>query len=58
MTNYTKPTDFAAKDALPSGNSAKIVKCPENDTEFNKIATASATKANKNAASLTGTNNF
>jgi hypothetical protein len=29
MTNYTKTTDFAAKDALPSGNSAKIVKGSE-----------------------------
>ena len=58
MTNYTKTTDFAAKDALPSGNSAKIVKGSEIDTEFNNIATASATKANANAAALTGTTTF
>ena len=58
MTNYTKTTDFAAKDALPSGNSAKIVKGSEIDTEFNNIATASATKANKNDAALTGTTTF
>jgi hypothetical protein len=58
MTNYTKTTDFAAKDALPSGNSAKIVKGSEIDTEFNNIATASATKANKNNAALTGTTTF
>ena len=58
MTNYTKTTDFAAKDALPSGNSAKIVKGSEIDTEFNNIATASATKANANNAALTGTTTF
>jgi len=55
MTNYTKTTDFAAKDSLPSGNAAKIVKGSEIDTEFNNIATASATKANANNAALTGT---
>jgi hypothetical protein len=55
MTNYTKTTDFAAKDSLPSGNAAKIVKGSEIDTEFNNIATASATKANANDAVLTGT---
>ncbi len=26
MTDYTKTTNFAAKDSLPSGNSGKIVK--------------------------------
>ena len=58
MTNYTKTTDFAAKDALPSGNSAKIVKGTEIDTEFNNIATSSATKANSNNSALTGTTTF
>jgi len=58
MTNYTKTTDFAAKDALPSGNAAKIVKGSEIDAEFNNIATSSATKANANAAALTGTTTF
>src|SRR5210317_347259 len=58
MSNYTKTTNFAAKDSLPSGNSAKIVKGSEIDTEFNNIATASATKANANSAALTGTTTF
>ena len=58
MTNYTKTTDFAAKDALPSGNAAKIVKGSEIDSEFNNIATSSATKANKNNSALTGTTTF
>jgi hypothetical protein len=58
MSNYTKTTNFAAKDSLPSGNAAKIVKGAEIDTEFNNIATASATKANANNAELTGTSVF
>jgi len=46
MSNYTKTTNFAAKDALAPGNSSKIVKGTEIDTEFNNIPTAIATKAN------------
>ena len=55
MANYTKATDFAAKDALASGNAAKIVKGTEIDDEFNAIATAIQSKANTNSPTLTGT---
>ncbi len=55
MTDYTKTTNFAAKDSLPSGNANKIVKGTEIDTEFNNIATASATKANIASPTFTGT---
>ena len=55
MSNYTKSTDFAAKDALASGNAAKIVKGTEIDTEFNNIATAVATKADLSSPTFTGT---
>ena len=55
MSNYTKTTNFAAKDSLPSGNAAKIVKGAEIDTEFNNIATASATKADIAGPTFTGT---
>lgn len=55
MTDYTKATNFASKDSLSSGNSLKIVKGTEIDTEFNNIATAVATKADLNSASFTGT---
>lgn len=55
MTDYTKATNFATKDSLPSGNPAKIVKGTEIDTEFNNIATAIATKANKASPVFTGT---
>src|SRR6056300_1915674 len=55
MTDYTKATNFATKDSLPSGNPAKIVKGTEIDTEFNSIATAVATKANRASPTFTGT---
>ena len=55
MSNYVKSTDFAAKDALASGNAAKIVKGTEIDTEFNNIATAVATKADSASPTFTGT---
>lgn len=54
MSDYTKSTDFASKDSLPSGNAGKIVKGTEIDTEFNNIATAIATKADLASPSLTG----
>ncbi len=55
MSNYVKSTDFAAKDALASGNASKIVKGTEIDTEFNNIATAVATKADLTSPTFTGT---
>lgn len=45
MPNYTKTTNFAAKDALASGNASKVVKGSEIDTEFTNIQTAIASKA-------------
>lgn len=55
MTDYTKLTDFASKDTLPTGNAAKIVKGTEIDDEFEAIETAVATKADLNSPDLTGT---
>jgi len=55
MSNYSKTTDFAAKDALTTGNANKIVKGTEIDDEFSAIQTAVATKANTNSPTLTGT---
>jgi hypothetical protein len=52
MSNYTKSTNFASKDSLPSGNASKIVKGTEIDTEFNNIATAVATKADSTSPTL------
>jgi hypothetical protein len=55
MSDYVKSTNFAAKDALPSGNAAKIVKGTEIDAEFSAIETAIATKANSASPTFTGT---
>ena len=54
MANYTKATNFAAKDGLPTGNAGKIVKGTEIDTEFTAIASAIASKADLNSPALTG----
>ena len=55
MSDYTKSTNFATKDALISGNPLKIVKGTEIDTEFNNIQTAIATKADLASPTFTGT---
>ena len=44
MSDYTKLTDFAAKDSLPSGNANKIVKGTEINDEFQAIEDAIETK--------------
>ncbi len=54
MSNYTKLTDFASKDALASGNALKRIRGTEIDDEFDAIATAIATKTDNNAAAITG----
>ena len=51
MSNYTKVTDFAAKDTLSAGDPNKVVK----GTEFDNIATAVATKADTAGPTFTGT---
>jgi len=58
MTDYTKTTDFAAKDSLPSGNSGKIIRGAEFETEFDNIATAIATKIDETGGTFSGTVNF
>ena len=55
MANYTKATNFTAKDGLPTGNSGKIVKGTEIDTELTAIASAISSKADLNSPALTGT---
>lgn len=55
MSNYTKLTDFASKDALSSGDPNKIIKGTEFETEFDNIATAIATKADLASPTFTGT---
>jgi hypothetical protein len=55
MANYTKLTDFASKDALPTGNAAKIVKGTEIDDEFEALEIAVATKSDIASPTFTGT---
>ena len=55
MSNYTKTTNFTAKDSLPSGDSGKVIRGSEFDTEFDAIATANATKADLASPTFTGT---
>jgi microcystin-dependent protein len=55
MSNYTKATNFTAKDGLPTGNSGKIVKGTEIDTELTAVAAAISSKADLNSPALTGT---
>lgn len=54
MSDYTKATDFAAKDSLSTGNPAKLVKGTELGTEFDAIQSAVNSKANLAAPALTG----
>ena len=55
MSNYIKATNFASKDALPTGNAAKTVSGTEIDDEFTALATSISTKANTASPTLTGT---
>ena len=58
MSNYTPLTNFGAKDTLPSGNAAKVVRGSEFTAEFNSIASSIATKAEVNAPSFTSDATF
>ena len=55
MSNYSKLTNFTAKDSLPTGDSNKIIKGTEIDAEFVAIASAITSKANSASPVLTGT---
>lgn len=50
MTDYVKITDYAAKDALATGNPVKAVTGTALGADFDALATSSATKADKNMA--------
>jgi hypothetical protein len=55
MSSYTKATNFATKDTLPTGDSNKIVKGTEIDNEFNAISGAISSKADIASPTFTGT---
>lgn len=54
MSDYTKTTNFTAKDSLPSGDSSKVVKGSEIDAELSSVQTAVNSKANTSSPSFTG----
>lgn len=56
MSNYSKITNFAAKDALLTGNPLKIITGTGIDDEFNAIAVAVATKADSISPTFTTPN--
>ncbi len=58
MSNYTKTTDFEAKDFLPSGDPNKIIRGSEFETEFDNISTAIASKSNTAGPTFTGALTF
>ena len=55
MSQYTKATNFASKDALSTGNPAKVIKGTEIDAEYTAIASAISSKADSNSPTFTGT---
>lgn len=55
MSNYTKATNFATKDTLPTGDAGKIVKGTEIDNELNSISSAISSKADTASPTFTGT---
>jgi hypothetical protein len=54
MANYVKATNFYTKDALLTGNPAKIIKGAEIDAEYNAIAIAVNSKADTTSPTFTG----
>lgn len=58
MSNYTKATDFRAKDEMLDTNPAKVIRGSEFDAEFNNIETAINSKSNTASPTFTGTVSF
>ena len=54
MSNYVKLTDYAAKDALSTGNPLKLIKGTEINDDLNAVQTAVATKADLASPNLLG----
>ena len=54
MSTYSKLTNFTAKDSLPTGDSNKLIKGSEIDSEFVAISSAINTKANTASPVFTG----
>ena len=55
MSDYSRLYNLTIKDSLPSGNSSKVIKGAELDSELNAVAAAIASKADTNSPTFTGT---
>ena len=55
MSNYTKVTNYAAKDSMVSGNPAKVIKGVEIGADYDAIAVAVNSKSNSASPTFTGT---
>ncbi len=54
MSDYTYTTNYLAKDSLPSGDSAKIIKGADFDNDFNAIQSAISSKVDIAGDTITG----
>ena len=55
MSDYSRLYNLTIKDSLPSGNSNKVIKGAELDSELNAVASAIASKSDINSPTFTGT---
>jgi hypothetical protein len=55
MSNYTRITNYASKDALVSGNPAKVIKGTEIGADLDAVSVAVATKSDLASPTFTGT---
>ena len=55
MSNYNQTVNFTAKDSLPSGDAAKVIKGSDYDLEFGAVQTAVNSKADSANGTHTGT---
>lgn len=55
MSDYSKITDFAAKDSMLAGTPLKEITGTAHDNEYSAISVAIATKANAASPAITGT---
>ena len=55
MSDYSRLYNLTIKDSLPSGNSNKVIKGAELDSEFNAIVASIASKSDINNPTFTGT---
>ena len=55
MSDYVRIYNLTVKDALPTGNSGKVIKGTELDAELNAVAAAISSKSDINSPTFTGT---